>query len=68
MTFSLYDQSADGALVAGPLPASVALAGGLFTIDLDFGAEPFVTGEARWLEVAVQCPGDAAYTILPARR
>ena len=65
MTFSLYDQPADGALVAGPLVVSVALAGGLFTIDLDFGLAPFATGQARWLEVAVQCPGDAAYSTLP---
>jgi len=65
MTFSLYDQPADGGLVAGPLAASVGLAGGLFAIDLDFGLGAFSTGEARWLEVAVQCPGDAVFTTLP---
>jgi len=35
----------------------------LFTVQLDFGASAF-TGEARWLGIQVQCPGDGGYTDL----
>jgi hypothetical protein len=41
---------------------------GLFTIpDLDFGSGAF-NGEARWLAIAVQCPGDSGYTALSPRQ
>jgi hypothetical protein len=65
MVFHLYDQPAGGSQVGGPIAATVELARGLFTVDLDFGAAAFGDGDARWLEVAVQCPGDAAYATLP---
>jgi len=40
---------------------------GLFTVELDFGAGAF-NGNARWLEMAIQCPGDVAYTTLCPRQ
>ena len=38
--------------------------GWLFHHRLDFGAGAF-HGDARWLEVSVQCPGDTAATLFP---
>lgn len=63
MIFNLYNQSAGGTLVAGPLNLSVPVSNSLFTARLDFGAGAF-NGEARWLGIQVQCPGDASYADL----
>ena len=47
---------------------SVTLTGGLFTIpDLDFGSGAF-NGGARWLQLAVKCPGDTGYTTMDQRQ
>jgi hypothetical protein len=40
---------------------------GLFTVQLDFGAGAF-QGDARWLQIAVKCAGDASYTTLSPRQ
>src|SRR5262245_35546890 len=65
----LYDASAGGTQV-GPIVTleDVAVADGLFTIPLDFGAGAF-RGSARWLEIAVR-PGTStgAYTVVGARQ
>lgn len=53
--FELYDDP-DGANQVGPtVPETVVVAGGQFTVGLDFGSDIF-TGDARWLEIAVCCP------------
>ncbi|MEK6676224.1 MAG: tail fiber domain-containing protein [Planctomycetota bacterium] len=69
MTFGLWDASVAGNQVGtspvGPLPISVA--NGLFTTNIDFGPDA-INGQARWLEIAVQCPGDASATILTPRQ
>jgi len=67
MTFTLYDDAAAGSPVGSPVNADVAVADGLFTVALDFGADSF-TGSARWLEVAVRCPGDAGASTLDPRQ
>lgn len=67
--FRLWDAESDGNQV-GPTQTKtgVQVADGLFTIpDLDFGADAF-TGDARWLEIAVKCAGDADYTTLTPRQ
>ena len=65
----LYDAPAGGSQI-GPIVSleDVAVAGGLFTVGLDFGASAF-RGNARWLEVAVR-PGASAgaYTIVGGRQ
>jgi hypothetical protein len=62
--FSLYDAASDGAQVGVTLEREgVALAEGLFSVALDFGADAF-HGDARWLEIAVRCAGDGDYTSL----
>jgi hypothetical protein len=46
----------------------VQVSNGVFTVQLDFGANPFSTGAARYLEIAVKKPSDAAYTTLAPRQ
>jgi hypothetical protein len=57
MIFKLYD-SADGGNQKGPaITDRTTLANGLFTVNLDFGAGPFL-GAARWLDITVTNGGD----------
>ena len=67
--FILYDAEAGGAQVGSTLDkTSVSVAGGYFTVLLDFGSGVF-TGQARWMEVAVGCPtGSGVYTTLSPRQ
>jgi hypothetical protein len=67
--FSLFDAASGGAQIgATQTKSGVSVSNGLFTIpDLDFGSGAF-NGEARWLEIAVQCPGDSGYTALSPRQ
>ncbi len=53
LTFSLCDSAVGGNLVAGPLVLSgVPVTAGLFTVELDFGADAF-DGADRWLEIVI---------------
>jgi hypothetical protein len=63
MAFRLYDQATTGNLIGSPITMTVPITNGLFTVQLDFGANVFA-GEARWLGIQVQCPADAAYVDL----
>lgn len=69
ITFGLWDAAAGGGEVGlspfGPLAVEVSK--GLFTVTLDFGPGA-ITGEARWLEITVECPGDAGATVLAPRQ
>lgn len=77
LSFRLYD-SASGGTQVGALRATsggadtrtdqvvpaVTVSQGHFSVDVDFGADAF-TGDARWLEIAIKCQGDAEYTAMP---
>ena len=64
--FGLWDTLAGGTQVGSTLTLlAVQVTGGLFTVELDFGDQ--FSGEKRWLETAVFCPGDADYTVLAPR-
>jgi microcystin-dependent protein len=63
MAFRLYDQETDGSQVGTPMTETVGIAGGLFSVKLDFGANAF-DADGRWLGIRVQCPGDLGYTDL----
>ena len=67
--FSLYDAVTDGGQVGSTVTeTNVSVADGLFTVELDFGANAF-TGDPRWLELAVRCPaGGGAYDALSPRQ
>jgi len=58
MTFTLYDDDAAGNPVGSPFNANVAVANASLPWPSTLAAALF-TGDARWLEVAVLCPGDA---------
>jgi hypothetical protein len=67
--FGLWDTLTGGSQVGSTLTlTSVAVSEGLFTVQLDFGANAF-TGSARWLETAVRCPaGGGIYSTLAPRQ
>ncbi|MFN8533537.1 MAG: hypothetical protein U0556_08320 [Dehalococcoidia bacterium] len=65
--FRLFDAVSGGSQVGPTLNQSVMVSSGLFTTVLDFGSGPF-TGEGRWLQIGVQCPGDASLVALSPRQ
>ena len=68
LRFALWDAAAGGTQVCAPQSvAAQPVRNGLFAVELDFGAGAF-TGEARWLEIAVQGPGGGGYTTLSPRQ
>lgn len=66
-TFTLWDAASSGVQI-GPIASApaVAVAGGLFSANLDFGTGA-MNGESRWLDAQVQCPGDGAPIALSPR-
>ncbi len=63
--FSLFDAETEGFEIGETVAFSgLAVTGGLFTARLDFGAGAF-NGDARWLELNVQCPDDVSSTTFP---
>lgn len=71
-TFSLWDAAGSSEPPAGgtQINSDITMAGvtvgdGLFTVSLDFGSDTF-TGDARWLEIAVDC-GSISGTLSPRR-
>ena len=69
LRFAIYDATAAGNAVGSPITNSpVAVAEGVFTTTLDFGANVF-NGQARWLEIAVRTTGSSgAFTPLNPRQ
>ncbi len=68
IAFRLYDAATSGTLLALPLTQTIAIANGLFTTQLDFGATTF-NGDARWLDMRVRCPaGSGTFTLFDQRQ
>jgi hypothetical protein len=69
LTFKLYDAAGTGTpptggtLLGTVTKPSEEVSDGYFTVQLDFGSGVF-TGDARWLEIAVDC-GSGATTLSP---
>ncbi len=63
---TLWDSASGGSSYGSFGFSSVPVVNGLFTVQLNFGTAAF-TGEARWLETAVKCTGDANYSTLSPR-
>ncbi len=67
--FTLWNAETGGTQI-GPNQekTNVPVSNGLFTVQLDFGADAF-QGDARWLQIAVRCPtGSGSYTTLSPRQ
>ncbi len=68
-TFRLYDAVSGGSSQGGPLTNSaVTVSDGYFTVTLDFGLNPFSSGAARWVEIAVRTNGGSAFGMLTPRQ
>lgn len=67
--FGLFDAVSGGMQIGTPQAANgVNVNGGLFTVQLDFGAAAF-TGADRWLAIGVRCPAGAGnFTTLAPRQ
>lgn len=70
--FSLWDAGTGGNQIGSDSEvAGVAVSDGYFAVQVngggEFGSSAF-TGEARWLEVEVQCSGDVGYVLLDPRQ
>jgi hypothetical protein len=66
--FILYDAISAGVQVGPTLDrTNTSVTDGYFIVLLDFGSSAFL-GEARWMEVAVKCSGDAGFTTLTPRQ
>lgn len=71
--FGLWDAASGGNQVGGYSDVnSIAVAQGMFTVLVnnasEFGANAFNGSNARWLQIAVKCTGDADYTTLSPRQ
>ena len=63
--FSLWDAETEGTQINDLiLFDDLAVTKGNFTAMMDFDADAF-NGDARWLKISVQCPGDADFTTFP---
>ena len=65
-TFALHGAASGGSSLATVSPTA-QVSDGYFTANVDFGAGVF-EGEARWVEVSVQCPGDGSAVPLNDKR
>ena len=65
--FSLYDAASGGSPIGVQTTTGITVTDGLFTVQLDFGADAF-QGDARWLQIAVRCTGDTGYVTLSQRQ
>jgi hypothetical protein len=68
LRFSLFDSLNNGTQIGSTqtIPA-VTVSGGVFTVQLDFGAGAF-PGASRWLETGVRLSGAPAFTSLTPRQ
>src|SRR6185369_4556618 len=76
MQFALYGAANDGTQLGntvtfdgqGGNPPAITVSSGLFTVQLDFGANPFTSGAERFLQIQVKHPQDNSYTTLAPRQ
>jgi hypothetical protein len=65
MEFKLFNAVSGGSQLGGTLAdIPVTAAGGVFAVQLDFGASPF-TGAGTWLEIGVRHNSGEVYSVLP---
>jgi hypothetical protein len=68
LAFGLWAAASSGNQIGTNITQTLPITNGLFTTQLDFGANAF-TGDARWLQIAVRCPaGTGSFTPLTSRQ
>ena len=68
MSFRLFDAATGGEQIGETLTRSnVHPSAGVYTVQLDFGAEPF-SGDDRWIEVSASPAGLNIYATLPRQK
>ncbi|HUI27336.1 MAG TPA: hypothetical protein VL403_14740, partial [Candidatus Kryptonia bacterium] len=68
LQFALFDNTSAGTQIGSTLTrASVAVSGGVFTVQLDFGVNAF-PGANRFLEIGVRPSGGGSFTTLAPRQ
>jgi hypothetical protein len=68
LRFRLFDAAAGGNQIGSTQTLNgQSVINGLFTVQLDFGQGAF-NGDARWLEIAPKCTGDANFVVLDPRQ
>jgi preprotein translocase subunit Sec61beta len=68
LQFGLWDAPTLGAQVGvTQTQSAITVTNGMFTTQLDFGANSF-TGDARWLDIQVACPPGGSYAPLTPRQ
>jgi len=68
LQFALFDNTSAGTQIGSTLTrASVAVSGGVFTVQLDFGVSAF-PGANRFLEIGVRPSGGGSFTTLAPRQ
>ena len=66
--FGIYDAAVGSTQIGSTLTkGDVKVIEGVFAVQLDFGANAF-PGDARWLQVAVKCPGDSSFVTFNSRQ
>ena len=68
--FLLFDASTGGGVQGLPVNVNAqTVTDGLFTVELDFGVDPYVANENRWLEISVRSPaGSGVFDTLTPRQ
>lgn len=67
--FALFDAETNGTQVGAAVTRSnVTVSGGIFTVQLDFGANPFAAGANRFLQIAVKKTTETNFTTLAPRQ
>lgn len=67
--FALYDADTAGTQIGTAITRSnVAVSGGIFTVQLDFGATAFAAGANRFLQIAVKKTTETAFITLTPRQ
>lgn len=67
--FTLWDADSGGSDFGTVQVDNVTVTDGLFTVTLDFGVEPWVDNEVRWLAIEVRSPsGSGSFTPLSPRQ
>ena len=68
LRFTLFGEATNGSPVSSRITHSaVGVTNGLFTVPLDFSADPF-TGANRWLDIEVRTASGGTFTLLTPRQ